>query len=96
MLGRAVIAQGNPAKVDEVVAFVRERVQPLVDAQPGSRGLSMFVNRETGVVVVNTAWEDEASLDAGNTELAQSRQEALELLEAPEPRIEIRLPKPVS
>jgi len=92
VLGRAVVAQGNPAKVDGVVGFVRERVQPLVDSLPGSHGLSMFVNRETGMIVVNTAWADEASLTASDAELSGVRQEAITLLEAPEVEIHIMEP----
>ena len=92
MLGRAVIAQGNPAKVDEVIAFIRERVQPLADAQAGSHGLSMFVNRETGLVLVSSAWEDEAALRSSDAQLEPARRQALALLEAPEPRIEIMQP----
>jgi len=92
VLGRAVVAQGNPAKVDEVVAFVRDRVQPLVDSLPGSHGLSMFANRETGMIVVNTAWADEAALTASDAELKGVRQEAITLLEAPEVEIHILEP----
>lgn len=92
MLGRAVIAQGSPAKVDEVVAFVRDRIQPLVDSLPGSHGLGMWANRETGQIVVNTVWEDEAALIASDEQLAAVRSEALELFGAPEPRIEILEP----
>jgi heme-degrading monooxygenase HmoA len=92
MLGRAVIAQGDPAKVDEVVAFVRDRVQPLVDSLPGSHGLGMWANRETGMIVVNSAWEDEAALLASNEQLASLRSEALKLLGAPEARIEVLEP----
>jgi hypothetical protein len=92
MLGRAVIAQGNPVKIDEVVAFVRDRVVPLVDSLPGSRGLGMWVNRETGVIVVNSAWEDEAALLGSNEQLASARSEALQLLGASEARIDVLEP----
>lgn len=92
MLGRAVIAQGNPAKVDEVVAFVREQVQPLADSLPGSMGLGMWVNRENGMVLVNSAWEDAATLSASDATMAATRREALQLLGAAEARIEILEP----
>lgn len=92
MLGRAVVAQGNPAKVVEAVVFVRDRVQPLVEAQPGSHGLSMFVNRENGTVVVNTVWADEDALDASDAELASVRKETVDLLEASDPEIHVLEP----
>jgi len=92
MLGRAVIAQGNPANVDEVVTFVRDRVVPLVDSLPGSHGLAMWVNRETGMIVVNTAWADEAALVGSNEQVASLRSETLQLLGASEARIEVLEP----
>jgi len=92
VLGRAVIAQGNPAKIEEVIAYVRDRVVPLVDSQPGSCGLSMFVNRANGMIVVNSAWEDEAALRASDAALAASRQEAIGLLEAPAVEIHVLEP----
>jgi quinol monooxygenase YgiN len=92
VLGRAVVAQGNPAKIEEVIAYVKDRVVPLVDAQAGSRGLSMFVNRDNGTIVVNSAWDDEASLKASDAALAPSRQEAIALLEAPEVEVHVLEP----
>jgi len=92
VLGRAVVAQGNPAKIEEVIAYVRDRVVPLVDSQPGSWGLSMFVSRENGMIVVNSVWEDEAALRASDAALAASRQEAVGLLEAPAVEIHVLEP----
>ncbi len=89
VLGRAVVAQGNPAKVDEVVAFVRDRVQPLADSLPGSLGLSMLVNRDTGMVVVNSVWSDEAALAASDDALRDVRQEALSMIGAPAAEIHV-------
>jgi hypothetical protein len=89
VLGRAVVAQGNPAKVDEAVVYVRDRIVPLANSLPGSHGLSMFVNRETGLVVVNTAWADEAALTDSNTALAEPRRAVIELMEAGEPEIHV-------
>lgn len=92
MLGRAVITKGDPARMDEGVAFVMERVQPVVDSLPGSHGLGMWVNRETGDCVVNTVWVDEAALIASDEQLSGLRAEAMAKLGASEARIEILEP----
>ena len=42
---RLVDLHGTPAKLDETIAFVRERVAPLVREQHGFRALIMGVNR---------------------------------------------------
>jgi hypothetical protein len=92
MIGRAVVATGDPAKIDELVAFTRDEIQPVVDGLPGSHGLGMWVNRKTGDVVVSTAWQDEAALKASDERLAPLRAEALRRFGSAEPRIEILEP----
>ncbi len=92
MIGRVNILEADPSKIDEGIAFVRDRVQPLVDSQPGSRGLGMWVNRETGDVVVNTVWEDRAALDASESHVTELRAEAAKVLGATRVRVEIGEP----
>lgn len=66
----------EPGKVDEVVAFVRDRVQPVLDRQAGSLGLSMNVDRESGRCTVTSAWADRASMHASERALAPLRDAA--------------------
>lgn len=82
MIGRASIIEGDPSKVDAGIAFVRDRVQPAVEAMAGNRGLGMWVNRETGQSLVVTSWEDRAALDASESQAADLRAEAANLLGA--------------
>lgn len=92
MIGRANILQADPSKIDAGIAFVRDRVQPLVDSLPGSRGLGMWVNRETGDVVVNTVWDDRASLDASEGQVTEVRAEAAKVVGATSVRVELGEP----
>lgn len=92
MIGRVNILQADPSKIDEGIAFVRSRVQPLVDSLPGSRGLGMWVNRETGDVVVNTVWEDRAALDASESQVSDVRAEAAQVVGATTVRVELGEP----
>jgi quinol monooxygenase YgiN len=66
----------DPSKVDDVVGFVRERVLPEVDAQSGSLGLSMNVDRASGRCTVTSVWADRASMHASERALAPLRDAA--------------------
>lgn len=89
MIGRVTILQADPSKIEEGIAFIRDRVQPLVDSLPGSRGLGLWVNRETGDVVVNTVWEDRAALDASESQVTDVRAEAAKVVGARTVRVEV-------
>lgn len=92
MIGRVNILEADPSKIDEGIAFVRDRVQPLVDSLPGSRGLGMWVNRETGDVVVNTVWDDRAALEASESRVTGVRAEAAKVVGATSVRVELAEP----
>ncbi|MCA1721686.1 MAG: ester cyclase [Actinobacteria bacterium] len=66
---------GDPGRIDQVIAFVKGTVEPLVRQQPGSCGLAMFVNRDKGRVAVTTAWESDAARAASAAPLAPVRGE---------------------
>lgn len=92
MIGRLNILEADPSKIDDGIAFVRERVQPLVESLPGSRGLGMWVNRQTGDVVVNTVWADRAALDASESRVTDVRAEAARVVGATSVRVEVGVP----
>jgi hypothetical protein len=60
MFVRATTIDANPSKVDEGIAYVRDHVAPAVDSLPGSLGLTMLVDRESGTTSITTAWTSEA------------------------------------
>lgn len=74
MHARATVMVADPEKVDDVVAFVRDQVRPLVDAQAGSLGLSMNVDRSGGRCTVTSVWTDRASMHASARVLAPLRE----------------------
>jgi len=92
MIGRINFLEGDPGKIDEAIAFVRERVQPHVEAQAGSHGLGMWVNRETGDSIVTTAWADQAACDASEEHVKSVRAEAAAVAGAKSVRVEIAEP----
>jgi hypothetical protein len=59
MFVRATTINADPARLDAGIAFVKDHVVPAVSTLPGTLGLSMFADRETGTTTVTTAWETE-------------------------------------
>lgn len=89
VIARVNILEADPDKIDDGIAFVRDRVQPAVDSEPGSRGLGMWVNRETGDVVVTTVWEDRAALEGSESGVAELRAEAARVVGAQGVQVEL-------
>lgn len=77
---RMTTVDGAAERFDDVLALLRDRVQPLVDGLPGSRGLAALVSRERGRVIATTAWDSAEDRAASDAALAPLRAEAAELL----------------
>lgn len=80
MYMRVTTVQGDPGRIDDVVALVRDRAKPVVDRSEDGRGMSVFVDREKGRVVATSAWATEQAREASNADLAPLRDEAARLM----------------
>jgi hypothetical protein len=92
MFGRASIIEGDPDKIEAGIAFVRDRAKPEVEATPGNRGLSMWVDRVNGLAVVTTVWEDRAALDSSGETASGLRAEAAAVLGSTNVRVRVAEP----
>jgi hypothetical protein len=88
MIGRYSFVQGDPARVEDAIAFIRDNTLPLVDAQPGSHGLGLWVNRETGEAVVLSVWRDLQALEASEALVAGQRQQVASLVSSSAMQVE--------
>lgn len=79
---RTTIIQADPAKIDDGVAHVRDRVLGAVTAMDGSVGMSMLVDRESGRCIATTAWESEAAMRDSAERVIPLRDEAARALGA--------------
>lgn len=79
MYARSNTVRADVAKVDEVVAFVRDDVMATVQAMDGFVGLSMLVDRNTGRCIVTTAWATEEAMRASAAGVGESRARAVEM-----------------
>lgn len=62
MHARSTTIHGDPASLDEGIAFVRDETMPTLRRMDGCVGLSMLVDRGSGRCVVTTSWRDEEAL----------------------------------
>ena len=85
MFVRATTTTADPTRTAEGIAQLREDVVPVVDALPGSLGLSAFCDPESGLLTVCTAWESAAARDAADAALRSARGPALQAMGAGPP-----------
>ena len=82
MHARTTIVQGDPARIEEAIAQVRDEVMPTVTAMEGCVGLSMLCDRDTGRCLVTTAWQSEEAMAATASQVAPLREDATRTLGA--------------
>lgn len=80
MYARSTSIQGDPARIDEGIRFVREEVMPGVTAMDGCIGMSMLVNRETGRCIATTSWMSKDDMQATDGQVAAHRSRAAEIM----------------
>ena len=80
MYARSTSIQGDPARIDQGISFVREEVMPSVTGMDGCIGLSMLVNRETGRGISTTSWMSQDEMRATDEHVAALRSRGAEIM----------------
>ncbi len=62
MYARSTTIRGNPRRVADGIAYMRNEVLPVMRRMDGFVGLSMLVDREAGHCIVTSAWEDQRAM----------------------------------
>ncbi|WP_035849274.1 antibiotic biosynthesis monooxygenase [Kitasatospora azatica] len=73
MYTRTIYATGDPAKMDGAVEALRTEGPRLLSGQPGFLGLSVFVDRELGKLLVGSWWETEQARQASDDAIREER-----------------------
>ncbi|MDQ6672906.1 MAG: hypothetical protein M3069_19545 [Chloroflexota bacterium] len=81
--------RGTPARLDEMIKFVRERVAPVLKGQNGFRALLMGVNRETGRSFVGSIWDSAADREASDAALTELRRQGGQIAGAEQTKVEL-------
>ena len=80
MYARSTTVHGDPKRMDEGIAYVRDTVMPAVRQMAGCTGLSMLCDRESGRCIVTTAWRDEMSMHDTESAVHDLRRRAAETM----------------
>ena len=80
MYARSTTFDGRPDNIDAGIAFVKNEAAPMLDKIEGCRGLSMLVDRETGMCIATSSWESEAAMNASDEQLRPIRDRGRDIL----------------
>jgi heme-degrading monooxygenase HmoA len=76
---RSTSIQAQPSEIDAGVAYVRDEVMPALEAMGGCIGLSLLVDRESGLCIATSAWETEDAMRTSTEQAAPLRERAREI-----------------
>jgi heme-degrading monooxygenase HmoA len=68
--------RGTPAAADDAIAFARDKILPVLKAQPGFLANLVCVNRETGRILASSIWESPEAREASEAAVQELRREA--------------------
>lgn len=80
MYARSTTFNGKPSNINAGLAFIKNEAGPMLDAIEGCRGLSMLVDRETGICIATSSWDSEEAMHASNGQLRPLRDRGREIL----------------
>ena len=83
MYARSTIIMGEPGRLDDGIAYVRDDVMPTISTMDGCVGLSMLVDRDTGQCIVTSSWDTEETMSASNLHLAPMRMRSGQIMGGP-------------
>jgi quinol monooxygenase YgiN len=71
---RSNTARGDPRRIHDAVAYIRDEVLPAVREMNGNVGLSMLSDRDSGRSIVTSAWESEEAMRASAEQVRPLRE----------------------
>lgn len=97
MYARMVTSHAKPNKLNEMTALYKKILLPLVEHQPGCKGIFIFNNPDENKEVSVTLWEKLVDMEAFNVNLLVLKDKIAPLLaEAPEVEIfEVMIPEDI-
>ncbi len=80
MFARSSTFHGKPAHVDAGIRFVTDEAGPELDRTEGCRGLSFLVDRESGLCIATSSWDDADVMHAADSRLRAMRERGRDVL----------------
>ncbi len=80
MYARSTTVRGDPQRMDDGIAYVRDKVMPAVAQMDGCVGLSMLCDRMSGRCIITTSWTDADAMHRSAEGVRSMRERAAEML----------------
>ncbi|MBO9523738.1 MAG: hypothetical protein J7518_19570 [Nocardioidaceae bacterium] len=80
MYARSTTFHGKPENIDTGIKFVTNEAAPALQQMNGCRGVSLLVDRETGLCIATSSWDDEEVMRASDAELRPMRDRGKDIL----------------
>jgi quinol monooxygenase YgiN len=77
---RSTTIMARPESIDAGIAQVRDEVMPVLQGMAGCIGLSMLVDRRSGLCIATSAWESEDAMRASGGQVTPIRERVGEVL----------------
>jgi hypothetical protein len=78
MYARSTTVRADPASLDDLIAYIRDDVLPMVTGLDGCVGLSLLTDRGSGRCITTSAWETAEAMRASADHVRSSRDRAAE------------------
>lgn len=88
MFARSTTMMARSDQIDAGIAYIRDQVMPVLQELPGSIGMSLMVDRESGRCIATSSWESEDALHYSAGEARRLRNLAAERFGAGAPLVE--------
>jgi hypothetical protein len=73
---RLTLLTGDPAQVDDAIAYIETDARALVESKPGNLGMALKVDRELGVALVQSYWISGDAMRESDRDVRATRDEA--------------------
>jgi quinol monooxygenase YgiN len=77
---RSTTFHGRSGDIEAGINFVKNEVAPMLEKIEGCRGLSMMVDRETGLCIVTSSWESEETMLASDAQMRPIRDRGRDII----------------
>jgi heme-degrading monooxygenase HmoA len=85
---RTTTIEAMPSSVDAGIAYVRDKVMPLLEGLEGHIGLSLVADRSSGRCITTSAWESEDAMRASGPAVQEVRNRAAEIFGGASPTVD--------
>ena len=80
MYARSTTVRGDPQKLDDAIAYLRDEAMPAAQEMEGCIGLSMMCDRDSGRCIATTAWQTEEAMHNSEGRIYEMRRRFADMM----------------